>query len=139
MIRVGSGAGPGPVSTITVHPVDRSGLGTHLLQRVADTLAAVGRKGSPILAVVLITGALSACTPEGLIVENHTDQAVRILRTRDNSVLVADIAAHDTRRVGLSVGSDGCTPDIGYSAYAPDGDLIASLGRVCRGDTWRIK
>lgn len=93
-----------------------------------------------LLVGAAMTGlAVTGCTPEGLRVVNQTDAQVTISATADRKVVVATIGPHEERRVGLSVGGDGCNPDVGYSALGPGGRVLSSLGRACNGDSWTVK
>lgn len=99
-----------------------------------------------VVGVVMATTLASGCTPEGMTIENDTDQRLQILLTADSNVLVADLLPHDRRNVRIEHGDAGCTPDAGFSAYPAKGPdeitrspAIATLGRACLGDTWTIR
>jgi hypothetical protein len=99
---------------------------------------AVGRpiRVPAILILVLVTG--TACSPEGIMVVNETDAPVDIVRTF-NGVRLNTIKAGTEVRMQIPVAEDGCNPDLGYTALGPDGQVLATKGPTCEGDTWTIK
>ncbi|MFC8504365.1 hypothetical protein ACFUC1_18570 [Pedococcus sp. NPDC057267] len=86
----------------------------------------------------LAASVLGGCGEPGLVVTNRTDRPVQIRLTHDLTILVADIGAHETTRIGLSTGADDCNSDVGYSAYHSTTEVVATLHRACQGDTWTI-